>query len=83
MADILKSLKRLLRPLEFTGRKVASLVNAMLLTVTYFTAVAATAIAAKIFRKKFLELKQDRNAKTYWHERKKEDHTKKEAYRAF
>ena len=77
------SVKPLLAPFEFVGKKIALVVNSLLLTIAYFTAFAATAIIAKIFRKKFLELKPDMNRKSYWMEKKNEDYSKKEAYRAF
>ncbi|MBI2141446.1 hypothetical protein HYU16_03405 [Candidatus Woesearchaeota archaeon] len=84
--DFLKPLGRLkplLAPLEFVGKKVAILVNYVLLSIVYFTAFAATAAIAKVARKRFLELKPDHNRQSYWIESKKEDHSKKEAYRPF
>lgn len=84
--DFLKplgKLRPLLAPLEFVGKRVAILVNYVLLTVVYFTAFAATAAIAKIARKRFLELRPEPGRKSYWIERKKEDHSKKEAYRQF
>ncbi|MBI3037325.1 hypothetical protein HYY73_06290 [Candidatus Woesearchaeota archaeon] len=79
----LKRLKMVLAPFEFVGKKVAILVNYALLTIVYFTTFAVTAVIAKIFRKRFLELKPDHGMKSYWAGRKKEDSGKKEAYRAF
>ena len=78
----LKQLRKLLAPFEFVGKKFAILVNAILLSVVYFTAFAATAIIAKILRKSFLDLKVD-GRKSYWIDRKKEDYSKKENYRSF
>ncbi|MBI2145665.1 hypothetical protein HYU18_05100 [Candidatus Woesearchaeota archaeon] len=83
ITDFLKPLKPILAPFEFVGKKAAILINFLLLTLTYFTAVAATAIIAKTFRKKFLELRPQRERQSYWMERKKEDYSKKEAYRGF
>lgn len=81
--DFLKQLKPVLAPFEFVGKKVAFVVNSLLLTAVYFTVFAATAIIAKVLRKKFLELYPDKTAKSYWIERKKEDYGKKETYRGF
>ena len=82
-SKLINKLKPVLAPFEFVGKKVALVVNAVLLTVTYFTTFAATAIIAKIFRKRFLDLKPDQKKKSYWIERKNEDYSKKETYRAF
>ena len=76
-------LKPVLAPFEWVGKKVAFVVNALLLTAVYFTVFGATAIIARIVRKKFLELKPDKAAKSYWMERNKEDYGKKETYRGF
>ena len=81
--DILKPLKPVLAPFEFVGKKVALVVNSLLLSVVYFTVFAATAIIAKVLRKKFLQLSPDKAVKSYWAERKKEDYGKKDAYRGF
>ncbi|MBI2581187.1 hypothetical protein HYV85_05290 [Candidatus Woesearchaeota archaeon] len=79
----LKRLKLALKPFEFVGKKVAILVNYVLLTAVYFTAFAATAAIAKVARKRFLDLKPDEKKQSYWIERKKEDYSSKESYRAF
>ena len=81
--DFLKPLKPVLAPFEFVGKKVAFLVNSLLLAVVYFTVFAATAIIAKILRKRFLQLSPDKAMKSYWAERKKEDYSRKESYRGF
>ena len=78
-----KRLKPILAPFEFVGKKIALVVNSLLLAIAYFTAIAATAIIAKIFRKKFLELKPDQNRKSYWMEKKNDDYSKEESYKAF
>lgn len=80
---ILKQLRKLLAPFEFVGKKVAIMANYALLTFVYFTAFAATAIAGKVMRKHFMELKADKARKSYWIDKKQEDYTKKEAYRPF
>ena len=80
---LVKRLKAVLSPFEFVGKKIALVVNTLLLTVAYFTAIAATAIIAKIFRKKFLELKPDMKKKSYWMERNNDDFSKEESYKSF
>jgi len=80
---LLKPLKPVYAPFEFVGKKVAVAVNYILLSVVYFTAFAATAIVAKAAGKHFLELKVEKERKSYWIEQKKEDYTKKETYRGF
>ena len=47
------------------GLRVAMLVNYVLLTFVYFTAVALTAIVAKLVRKRFLDL-QKSDRQTHW-----------------
>lgn len=76
-------LKPVLAPFEWVGKKVAWVINSTLLTIVYFTVFSATAIIAKILRKKFLQLSPDKTAKSYWMERKKEDYSRKETYRGF
>ena len=83
LMEFLKPLKPLYDALDFVGKKVALVVNTVLLTIVYFTAFAATAIIAKLLRKHFLDLSIDKATPTYWLEAKKEDHTKKEPYRPF
>lgn len=79
----LKPLKPLLAPFTFVGKKVATAINYILLTIVYFTAFAATAAIGKLLGKSFLDLKIDRERKSYWLERKNEDYGKKESYRSF
>jgi hypothetical protein len=83
MFDFLKPLKPILAPFEFVGKRVAILINVILLTFVYFTAFALTAILAKIVRKHFLEQKIDENKKSYWSKRKDEDYRNKDNYRGF
>ena len=82
-SPIVHSARRGIAPFEFVGKKIAIVVNSLLLTIAYFTAIAATAIIAKIFRKKFLELKPDMNKKSYWLERNNDDFSKEESYKSF
>lgn len=59
------------------GENSVVLVNAIILIIVYFTSVAATALAARIMGKKFLDLKPD-DSDTYWrpieHSSKMEDY---------
>ncbi len=80
---ILLPFKKAYKLLEFTGKKMATAVNVILLTLVYFTAFAATAVVAKALRKRFLDIKTDQERQSYWIDRKKEDHSKKENYRSF
>lgn len=83
LKKLYKALKPVLAPFEFVGKKVAFIVNSLLLSAVYFTVFGATAIIAKVLRKRFLQLSPDKAAKSYWAERKKEDYSKKDAYRGF
>ena len=74
---LLKPLKPVYAPFEFAGKKAAIAVNYILLTIVYFTAIAATALAAKAARKRFLELRIEKERKSYWIESKKEDYASK------
>jgi hypothetical protein len=48
------------------GTNISMIVNSILLSVVYFVGVGLTAIFAKLFRKKFLDLKLNKQVKTYW-----------------
>ena len=82
-SPIAHSARRGIAPFEWVGKKAALVVNSLLLTIVYFTVFGATAIVAKIMKKKFMELNPDKTAKSYWMERKKEDYGKKETYRGY
>lgn len=43
-----------------------NIVNFILLFIVYFTAVAIVSIVSKISGKKYLDLKLDKNKKSYW-----------------
>ena len=81
--QVLKPLRPLYAPFEFVGKKMVIVINTILLSFVYFTAFAATALIAKLLRKKFLDLSFDPHRASYWMERKKEDYSKKETYRGF
>ena len=42
------------------------IVNSLLLTIVYFTAVAATSILAKLLRKNFLDIDSSQKKDSYW-----------------
>ena len=48
------------------GEDIGTLVNSVLLSFVYFVGVGLTSIFMKLFGKKFLDLKTDKNSKTYW-----------------
>tara|TARA_Y100000310_G_scaffold307622_1_gene349898 strand:- start:399 stop:638 length:240 start_codon:yes stop_codon:yes gene_type:complete len=48
------------------GEAISSLVNSVLLSIVYFLGVGLTSIFAKILKKQFLEMKIDKNKKSYW-----------------
>lgn len=50
------------------GEMIANIVNFVLLSIVYIFGVGVTSIVAKIFNKKFLDTKIDKEAKTYWKE---------------
>jgi len=50
------------------GLGITAIVNAILLTLVYVIGVGLTAIVAKIFGKHFMDVKKQKNIKTYWKE---------------
>jgi hypothetical protein len=69
--------------IKYFGERMAGIVNYILLTVVYITGVFLTWVLVKLLRKHFLELKVDKNSKTYWLPAETQDYTKKESYRSF
>jgi len=65
------------------GEDVATLVNSILLTFVYIIGVGSTSLIAKCFRKKFLDLKQDKNKKSYWEDLNSTKRPIEEYYRQF
>lgn len=47
------------------GHRISSVVNFIMLFVVYFSALALTSICAKLFKKHFLNLKNNKKV-TYW-----------------
>lgn len=65
------------------GDTIGIIVNSILLSIVYFVGVGFTSLVAKIFKKRFLDVKRSDKDKTYWsdlHLRKK---NKGEYYRQF
>ena len=75
-------LKKILKPLEFLGKIISSMVNFILLSIVYFLGIGLTSIIAKIFNKKFLDLKKE-NKKTYWEEKEMSDKEFQDYFRQF
>lgn len=50
------------------GENFTAIINSVLLSIVYFIGVGPVAVLSKIFRKRYLELKTDKNAKSYWKE---------------
>jgi len=48
------------------GENISVITNSILLSIVYFFGVGPISIIAKIFRKNFLDLKPNKNARTYW-----------------
>ena len=51
----------------FYGKLISTIVNTVLLSLTYIIAVGLTALFAKLFKQHFMELKTNKE-KTYWKE---------------
>jgi len=65
------------------GQTIAVIVNSVLLAIVYFIGVGITALFAKLTGKRFLDLKPDRKAKTYWVDLNLRKRPIKEHYRQF
>jgi len=65
------------------GESIASLINSILLSLVYIFGIGMTSIIAKIFGKRFLDLKVDEKADTYWIDLNLEKKPIEEYYRQF
>ena len=63
------------------GHNITAIVNSSLLFIVYFIGVGITAIIAKIFRKRFLDMKKKKN--TYWSNLNLRKNPIEEYYRQF
>jgi len=60
-----ESIKGFRNGIKKFGEDIAVLVNTALLTIVYIIGIGITSIFARIFRKKFLDLKIE-NKESYW-----------------
>ena len=65
------------------GEDIAIIINFLLLSLAYLFGIGITSMIAKIISKSFLDLKIDKNAKTYWQELNLGKKPIKEYYRQF
>lgn len=65
------------------GENIAIIVNSILLSIVYLLGFGLTSIFAKIFGKRFLELKQEENRESYWDELNLGKRPLEEYYRQF
>ncbi len=59
-------LKEFRKGMELFAKSIAVFVNSVLLSVVYFLGVGITTVLAKLFKKKFLKTKLDKESDTYW-----------------
>lgn len=52
--------------IEEFGKSISLIINTLLLTIVYFLGIGLTSVFARIFNKKFMDLKIDKNTRTYW-----------------
>lgn len=65
------------------GEDIGMIVNSLLLTIVYILGVGATYIVAKLVRKSFLEVSQNKKAASYWEDLNLAKKKKEEYYRQF
>ncbi|MBI3032858.1 hypothetical protein HYY69_05250 [Candidatus Woesearchaeota archaeon] len=65
------------------GYTIAGIVNTLLLMIAYVLGVGITSIIAKICKKHFLELKLNKQAKTYWQDLNLKTSSREEYVRQF
>lgn len=65
------------------GEKITAVVNTVLLSVVYIVGVGLTSLAARAFRKHFLERKTSQKAPTYWTDLNIKKQEQKKYYRQF
>ena len=65
------------------GETIAVLVNSVLLSLVYFIGFGGTSIIAKIFGKHFLDLKINKQAKTYWQDLNLDKEKLENSYKQF
>ncbi len=62
---------------------IMNIVNFILLALVYFTAIALVSIISKLAGKRFLDLKKNKNKKTYWLNKPITTKSLKKYYRQF
>jgi hypothetical protein len=65
------------------GESIAVIVNSTLLSIVYFMGIGLTALFAKIVKKRFLDLKIDKDCETYWSDLSLTKRSLEECYRQF
>jgi len=65
------------------GHDISAIINSALLTFVYVFGVGLTSLTAKIFGKKFIDLRIEKKNKTYWEDLNLGKKTKEEYYRQF
>lgn len=71
------------RGMNFFGQIISNLINSILLLIVYVIGVGITSIVAKTFKKKFLNMRLDFKAETYWEELGLSKRPIEEYYRQF
>ena len=66
MAKIKSFINQLKKGQKEFGEDIAVIINSVLLSMVYLFGVGLTSLAAKVFRKKFLDLETNKKAVTYW-----------------
>lgn len=80
MSDFKKGFKK---GMNTFGQTIAIIVNSILLTIVYFVGVGMAFLFTKFTKKKFLDLKPNKNAKTYWVDLNLKKRPIEEHYRQF
>ena len=83
MTVIKQLLKGFKRGLRLFGGNISIMVNTILLSLVYLTAVGATSIFAKLTGKHFLDMKLLREKDTYWLPSSQKEKSVDEYYRQF
>jgi len=65
------------------GESINKIVNALLLSITYFVGVGSASAIAKLQKRKLLDLKTSKSKETYYQELMLSKKSKKDYYRQF
>jgi hypothetical protein len=63
--------------------KISTIINTVLLSIVYFLGIGLTSIFAKICKKSFLDLKTNKESKTYWEDLNLTKKPREHYYRRF